>query len=95
MSSRRLIDLETLEFPVRLCERAGIRSHVRGAITRTLRLINVVFVRSSQRSAQINVGNDTLISEVRRNAAVCGWEVGCSFTPGGWVRTAVGDVGRN
>lgn len=96
-SLTRLINFETLKLPVRLIKGARVVGHKVRARPGTVGLLIVEADLPSQLPAQIDIGDDALVAEMRRNVTVSAGKVGQRFSPGRRVgrRVGVGDVGGN
>lgn len=96
-SLARLINFETLKLPVRLGKGARVVGHKIRARPGAVGLLIVEAGLPSQLPAQVDIGDDALVAEMRRNVAVRAGKVGQRLSPGGRVgrRVGVGDVGGN
>lgn len=92
--SRCLVDLETLKLPVRIREGCRVACNKLGAATGTLELFGVELRLAGELTAQIDIGNDALVAEMRLDIAIGAWEVGQGGYPGRWIRAGirVGDI---
>jgi len=93
--SASLVNLEAAELPISCAEARCIIPHKRLASTGAAALGFVVLVRTSPITAQIDVGNDTLVFEMGPDVTIRVWEICKSCAPSRWVRTPRGDIRRD
>jgi len=96
--SRSTINPPTSPLPIRGLERGVVTRHETLTSTWTGILRTIHTCRTSPSTAQIDIGNDTLVSEVRRDITIRAREIRQCFAPSTRVRRAVGavhEVGRD
>jgi hypothetical protein len=86
----RIIDLEASKFPISFRKSRWVAGDEIITCSWTMRLFRVELGLSAELTTQVDINDDTLVTEMRGDIAISVGEVGQGSSPGGRVWTAVG-----
>lgn len=87
-----MVDLETFELPISIIEACRVVPYKGLASAGAAALGRVELIRASPVTAQVDVGDNALVFEMRPDVAICVGEIRKCCAPSGWVGASRGDI---